>query len=105
LVVTYAAAGEYPESALCEDALPPTALQGFGRVAELRNKASMIVGVGYMPLSVEELVSQAKHAKLDFIFPFPPASPAYRRNWTLLSMLMPQDIPMKESKPGETIGI
>lgn len=93
LVVTYAGANEYPESALCENALPPTALQAFGRVAAVREKPRMIVGVGYMPLSVEELVSQAKHAKLDFIFPFPPASPAFRRNWALLSMLMPQDIP------------
>jgi hypothetical protein len=93
LVVTYAGAGEYPESALCENALPPTALQAYGRVVAVREKPGMIVGVGYMPLSVEELVSQAKHAKLDFIFPFPPASPAYRRNWALLSMLMPEDIP------------
>lgn len=93
LVITYSRANEYPESTLCESALPPTALQGYGRVAEAREKARMIVGVGYMPLSVEDLVEQAKHVKLDFIFPFPPASPAYRRNWALLSMLMPQDIP------------
>lgn len=93
LIVTYSGAGGYPESALCENALPPTALQAFGRIAGVSEKPGMIVGVGYMPLSVEELVSQAKHAKLDFIFPFPPASPAYRRNWALLSMLMPQDIP------------
>jgi hypothetical protein len=93
LVVTYTSAKEYPESALCENALPPTALQGFGRVHAAREKPRMIVGVGYMPLSVEELLEQAKHVKLDFLFPFPPASPAFRRNWNLLSMLMPQDIP------------
>ncbi len=31
--------------------------------------------------------------KLEFLFPFPPASPAYRRNWSLLSRLMPIDAP------------
>ncbi len=93
LVVTYANANAYPESALCEDALPPTALQAYGRVEMARDQPRMIVGVGYMQLSVEELVERAKHAKLDFIFPFPPASPAFRRNWALLSMLMPNDMP------------
>jgi hypothetical protein len=93
LVVTYARALEYPEAALCEDALPPAAFQAFGRVSSISEKPRMVVGVGYMPLSVEDLVAQAKLAKLDFIFPFPPASPAFRRNWDLLAMLMPQDFP------------
>lgn len=93
LVVTYARADRYPESALCEDALPPTALPAFGRIQSISGLPGMIVGVGYMPLSVEELLDKAKHSKLDFIFPFPPASPAFRRNWALLSMLMPDDFP------------
>lgn len=92
LLVTYTGAGGYPEGALCEDALPPAALQGYGRIEEAV-RSRMIVDVGYMPLSVEDLLDTAKHSKLDFIFPFPPASPAYRRNWALLSMLMPDEIP------------
>jgi hypothetical protein len=93
LIITYAQAREYPETALCMNALPPAALQGYGRVSSGNGDTRMIVGVGYMPLSVEELLEQAKHTKLDFLFPFPPASPAFRRNWSLLSMLMPDDIP------------
>jgi hypothetical protein len=93
LVVTYASAQEYPESALCEDALPPVALQGFGRIERLRNSPRMFVGVGYTALSVEGILEKAGHSKLDFIFPFPPASPAFRRNWYLLSKLMPADKP------------
>jgi hypothetical protein len=93
LVVTYARADRYPEASLCEDALPPTALPGFGRVNSVVELPRMIVGVGYMPLSVEDLLDKAKHSKLDFIFPFPPASPAFRRSWGLLSMLMPADFP------------
>jgi len=90
LVVTYARARLYPEIPLCENALPPTALQGFGRLEPLGENARMVVGVGYVPLSVSELLEQAKHFKLDFVFPFPPASPAFRRNWKLLSMLLPE---------------
>ncbi len=93
LVVIYSRAHEYPESALCENALPPAALQGFGRIEASIEKPRMIVGVGYVALSVEELLDTAKYSTLDFIFPFPPASPAFRRNWDLLSMLMPNDIP------------
>ncbi len=93
LVVTYGHAREYPETALCMNALPPAALQGYGRVENPERASRMIVGVGYMPLSIEELLEQAKQTKLDFLFPFPPASPAFRRNWALLSMLMPSDIP------------
>lgn len=93
LVITYTRAQEYPEAALCENALPPTAIQGFARISAVDNSPRLIVGVGYMPLSVEDLVEQAKNVKLDFIFPFPPASPAFRRNWDLLAMLMPTSPP------------
>ncbi|WP_144113005.1 hypothetical protein [Paraburkholderia sp. BCC1886] len=93
LVVTYAAAKQYPEAALCENALPPAALQGFGRVQRLRNSPRMFVGVGYTALSIEGLLEKAGNSKLDFLFPFPPASPAFRRNWYLLSKLMPADKP------------
>lgn len=93
LVVCYSRAKEYPETALCSNPMPPAALVGFGRTDELKqNKLSrVVVGVGYMPLSVESLVEQAKTEKLDFIFPFPPGSPAFRRNWDLLTLLMPDD--------------
>lgn len=91
LVVTYARAATYPETPLCEDALPPAAFQGFGRIEPAGDRARMVVGVGYVPLSVGELLERAKTFKLDFIFPFPPASPASRRNWRLLSMLLLDD--------------
>lgn len=93
LVITYSRAARYPEAAMCEDALPPAALQGFARTEPIRGAPRMVVGVGYVALSVEELLDKAKHSKLDFIFPFPPASPAFRRNWELLSNLMPDDRP------------
>jgi hypothetical protein len=93
LVVTYGGARTYPELALCEDALPPSALPGFGRIEIEQSSSRLIVGVGYVALSVEDLLEKAKHQKLDYIFPFPPASPAFRRNWSLLSRLIPADFP------------
>lgn len=92
LVVCYSHAERYPEIPLCGDALPPTAMQGFGRVEERRDQHKMIVGVGYVALSVDQLLAST-HSQIDFIFPFPPASPAFRRNWKLLSLLMPTDLP------------
>ena len=93
IVVAYSRAANYPEVALCEDALPPSAMQGFGRIEPSRDGSRLIVGVGYMALSVEQILERAKNSKLDFILPFPPASPAFRRNWALLSMLMPEELP------------
>jgi hypothetical protein len=93
LVVTYGRAKTYPELALCEDALPPSALPGFGRIETEQSTSRLIVGVGYVALSVEDLLEKAKHQKLDYLFPFPPASPAFRRNWSLLSRLIPADFP------------
>ena len=44
LVVTYACADKYPESPLCEDALPPIALPAFGRIHTLTDLPRMVVG-------------------------------------------------------------
>lgn len=92
-VVTYGNALKYPEHALCADALPPSPIFGYGRTEDERESSRLLVGVGYVALSVDELLENAKKSKLDFLFPFPPASPAFRRNWSLLSMLMPEDRP------------
>lgn len=93
VVVTYSKAQTYPEIALCEDALPLASLPGFARTEPLKRSNRIFIGVGYVALSIENLMEDAKSSKLDFIFPFPPASPAYRRNWALLNMLMPDDVP------------
>lgn len=93
-VVCYARPESYKEGALTEDALPPTALPGFARVIEATGGATLIVGVGYTAFNVGELLQQARGNDLKFIFPFPPGSPAFRRNWRLLHELIP-NIPIK----------
>jgi hypothetical protein len=92
LVVCYCQALRYPEIPLCGDAMPPGTMQGFARVDNPRDERKLVLGVGYVALSVDELLGSTK-SKIDFLFPFPPASPAFRRNWKLLSLLMPQDLP------------
>jgi hypothetical protein len=93
LVVTYCRAVKYPEIALCKDALPPSYLPGYARVEESDRPARLVVGVGYVALSVEDILERAKHRRLDYVFPFPPASPAFRRNWMLLARLIPIEFP------------
>lgn len=93
-VVCYARAESYKEGALTEDALPPAALPGFARVVEPTGGATLIVGVGYTAFNVGELLQQARGSDLKFLFPFPPGSPAFRRNWRLLHELIP-NIPIR----------
>lgn len=93
LVVTYCRAASYPEAALCAHALPPAPIYGFARIEPSRGNSRLVVDVGYVALSIDELLQDFKNSRLDFIFPFPPGSPAYRRNWSLLSMLMPESVP------------
>ena len=98
LVVTYSRAQQYTEQSLYENALPPAAIQGFLRERSGHPAQRMIVGVGYTALSVDELLDQGKTKRLDFIFPFPPGSPAFRRNWRLLSTLMSSDYQPKTTE-------
>ncbi len=92
LLVTYSKAENYPEMRLSGNPLPSQALQGFGRIED-HNPKRFIVGVGYVALNIEELLNSSSGKKLDFVFPFPPASPGFRRNWNLLSKLIPNEFP------------
>jgi hypothetical protein len=94
LIVCYARAERYKEGHLTEDAEPPAALPGYARVAEPSGEATLIVGVGYTAFNLGELLQQARGNDLKFLFPFPPGSPAFRRNWRLLHELLP-NIPIK----------
>ncbi|WP_148290716.1 hypothetical protein [Sulfuricella denitrificans] len=94
LLVCYARPEGYKEGPLTEDAEPPAALPGFARVTETDGGATLIVGVGYTAFNLGELLQQARGNDLKFLFPFPPGSPAFRRNWRLLHELVP-NIPIK----------
>ncbi len=97
LLVTYSHAQSYPEATLCEEAMPPVSLQGYARTKHLNPNSNspkrLVMGVGYVALNMSDFFELAKGKKtIDFLFPFPPASPAFRRNWKLLSLLMPDEL-------------
>lgn len=89
LVVCYVRPAGYREGPLNEDALPPSALPGFGRVAAGEGETVVIVSVGYVAFNLGDLLEQVQGRSLKFIFPFPPGSPAFRRNWGLMNKLLP----------------
>lgn len=93
LVVAYSRPESYPEVVLCENALPPSSLPGFAREEASHEDQRIVVSVGFVALSVDELFEQARRSKLDFLFPFPSTVPAFRRNWALFSKLVPSELP------------
>lgn len=95
LLVCYARAGSYPEGALTQDSNPVEALPGYARVSEGAG-TSLVVGVGYVAFDINQLIEQVQAVNLHFMFPFPPGSPAFRRNWGLIRQLTPQaSIPLE----------
>lgn len=86
LLVTYASAESYPEKDLVRDPQPPNAIQGFARIEDFKNdRLRRVVSLGFNAFNVEELISTNNISGIDFIFPFPPGSTSFRRNWKLLS--------------------
>lgn len=89
LVVCYSRPLAYPEGPLTQDSNPVEALPGYARV-QGGAATSLVVGVGYVAFDINQLIEQVQAVNLHFLFPFPPGSPAYRRNWRLISQLMPE---------------
>ncbi len=89
LVICYTGANSYPEGAITQNAQSPSALPGFARENGSQSGGTVIVSVGYMAFDLGDLLEQSEGRVLKFLFPFPPASPAYRRNWRLLEKLAP----------------
>lgn len=89
LVICYTRPEGYKEGQFTEDAEPPAALPGFGRINESSGDSTVIVSVGYMAFNLAELLEQNRGKSPKFIFPFPPGSPGFRRSWKLLHELAP----------------
>lgn len=90
LVVSYACAQKHKEGKLTENASPPSSLPGFARVSESEEPSSAIVSVGYMAFNFAEFIEDHSATTAPrFLFPFPPGSPSFRRNWRRLHDLLP----------------
>jgi hypothetical protein len=91
LVVCYTRADSYPEGALCQDFNPIEALPSYSRISSEQAR-TLVVGVGYVGFDIDELIKQVQPTHSHFLFPFPPGSPAARRNWGLLQKLIPSGV-------------
>ncbi|WP_266160393.1 hypothetical protein [Dyella silvatica] len=91
LIVCYARAGTYPEGPLCQDFNPIEAIPSYSRISS-KKAETLVVGVGYVGFDIDELIKQVQPPHLNFLFPFPPGSPAARRNWGLLRKLIPSGL-------------
>lgn len=89
LVICYSRPEGYKEGQFTEDAEPPAALPGFGRLNQSTSDSTVLVSVGYMAFNLAELLEQNRGKTPKFIFPFPPSSPGFRRSWKLLHELAP----------------
>lgn len=84
IIACYTRAKSYKEGKLTEDAEPPSALPGFGRITADDNGSLVIVSVGYMSFNLNDYLEQGSVKNIKYLFPFPPGSPSFRRNWHLL---------------------
>ncbi|MFY0676738.1 MAG: hypothetical protein JXR18_05575 [Neptuniibacter sp.] len=90
LVVCYSCAEGHREGKLTENSSPPSSIPGFSRVNESDQQSAVIVSVGYMAYNFSEFLQNYSTSTLPkFIFPFPPGSPSFRRNWRRLHDLLP----------------
>ncbi len=87
LIAAYTVAGEYSLQALAEDPEPWAHIPLFGPSGyPSRNLEAVVVGVGFLPFGLPELLKNEYHNIIVkyFFVPFPPGPPPYHRTWEFL---------------------
>lgn len=84
LVVVYARPKRYKEGILTGQSLPHAPFSGFNRTEVEEKSTDVIISVGYGSFNLADILQENGGKELTMIFPFPPGSPGYRRNWNLL---------------------
>ena len=87
ILVCYVGAEGYKEGHLVLNELPPASLPGFGLVSSEPRKSAFFVSVGYSTFDLRQILQQTSFSDLQFLMPFPPASPSFRRTWRFLKNL------------------
>ncbi|MDO3380544.1 hypothetical protein, partial [Gilvimarinus algae] len=82
---------EYSDTALAENPDPWEALPGFFISPRERGERSIVVGIGYEPLGLPELVDSGKfdESQITMIFPFPVQVDRVSRNWKFIRGIFP----------------
>ncbi len=86
IIATYCSAGEYAEQ-LSESVAPLRVLPGFFAEDGRTQHGSIIVGIGFEPISLMPLLSDHTSDKIRLIFPFPPGPPGHRKNWMFVKQI------------------
>ncbi len=91
ILFTYAEPERYSEKPLAENPDPWEALPGFRVSPRDENDRSVVVGIGYEPLGLPDLVDSGRfdEAQITFLFPFPAQSDRVIRNWRFIRGIFP----------------
>ena len=91
VVFTYAEPERYSEEPLAANPDPWEALPGFRISPSDEIARSVVVGIGYEPLGLPDLVDSGKfdETQMTFLFPFPAQADRVARNWQFIRGIFP----------------
>lgn len=85
LVAVYAVPDKYTQGPLSESHDTPRPILPFvSRAAVNRQSEYTVIGVGFVPLGIQELFSGRRPTGIRLLLPFPPGAPNYNRNWLFI---------------------
>jgi hypothetical protein len=85
IVVTYASPVTYGEQ-LAENPSPIVMLPGFAGEGR-QDYHSIVIGIGFEPLGLANLMKELRVKRIRMLFPFPPGPPGYNRNWMFVKSI------------------
>ena len=86
VIVTYTSAISYSDE-LAENREQLRVLPGFFAENGRSQHESIIVGIGFEPLSLVSGLNEQESNKIRLIFPFPPGPPGHWRNWMFVKQI------------------
>lgn len=91
IIFTYAEPESYCDQPLAANPDPWEALPGFRVSPRDENDRSVVVGIGYEPLGLPDLVDSGKYneKQITFLFPFPAQADRIIRNWRFIRRIFP----------------
>lgn len=91
VVFTYAEPRDYSDKPLAENPDPWEALPGFRISPRDENNRKVVVGIGYEPLGLPDLVDSGRfdETQMNFLFPFPAQADRVARNWRFIRGIFP----------------
>lgn len=91
ILATYAEPEEYSDTTLAENPQAWGTLPGFDPPRNLPQERKVVIGIGFEPLGLPDLVMQGafSSAKTYLLFPFPTPPDRIRKNWEFAKDLFP----------------